>query len=208
VRAAVTASALGVALGAGPVSAVAAPLSGGHRAHPAAASDDGPRSSAADRDDDTAAARPAAATQSGRQSRPAKSASKTASKSASKTASKSASKSGSTASTAEKRPAKKQPVKSTAAHKKRPAGGRTEIRQTDLGAAVDGVLTGVSSTVSPLTHLTLNPLAETGVDPLDNSAGAQIADFRTISTASVTGHLSKRNSLATLPLLGPVITHR
>jgi hypothetical protein len=58
--------------------------------------------------------------------------------------------------------------------------------------------------VAPLRELRLDPLSNTGVDPLDNALGSQVADFRPVSTAAVTGPITSGGSLATLPLVGPV----
>lgn len=72
-----------------------------------------------------------------------------------------------------------------------------ELAATELGKAVDGVF-------RPVKELQLNPLARTGVDPLDNTLGTQVADFRPVSTEALTGPLAEGGSLDDLPLVGAV----
>ena len=75
-----------------------------------------------------------------------------------------------------------------------------------------GALTGMLPTeattsalgygIGPVRDLRLDPLAQSGTDPLDNAVGSQVADFRPVSTAAVTGPITSGGSLGTLPLLG------
>jgi hypothetical protein len=58
--------------------------------------------------------------------------------------------------------------------------------------------------VGPALDLQLNPMANATTDPLSNSAGTKIADFRPISTATVTGPLTDGASARELP--GEVLT--
>ncbi|MFI8518407.1 hypothetical protein ACIGEZ_11375 [Streptomyces sp. NPDC085481] len=74
------------------------------------------------------------------------------------------------------------------------------LTQVDGAAALDGVGHGVV----PLTQLQLDPLANTGVDPLDNGVGTQVADFKPVGTALVTDHVTKGGALADLPVAGPL----
>lgn len=55
--------------------------------------------------------------------------------------------------------------------------------------------------VRPLTHLRIDPLAQTGTDPLDNSAGAVLGDLP-VGTQLLTGSLAHGASAATLLPLG------
>ncbi|MEU3186979.1 hypothetical protein ABZ707_22685 [Streptomyces sp. NPDC006923] len=68
-----------------------------------------------------------------------------------------------------------------------------------LGTSLDH---GTAGAVAPVKHLRLNPLAGTGVDPLDNAVGTQVADFKPVSTALVTGPLTQGGALKDLPLAG------
>ncbi|MER8044960.1 hypothetical protein [Streptomyces sp. NPDC094032] len=74
------------------------------------------------------------------------------------------------------------------------------LTQVDGAAA----LTGVGHGVAPLTRLQLDPLAKTGVDPLDNGLGTQIADFKPVGTNLLTDHVTKGGALADLPVVGPL----
>ncbi|MET9219404.1 hypothetical protein ACIOC1_20160 [Streptomyces sp. NPDC088197] len=58
--------------------------------------------------------------------------------------------------------------------------------------------------VAPVRDLTIDPLSNTGVDPLDNAVGSQVADFHPVSTSAVTAPITNGGSLGTLPLVGPV----
>jgi hypothetical protein len=72
------------------------------------------------------------------------------------------------------------------------------------GGGVTGALhTATQGGLAPVNHLKINPLAGTGVDPLDNAIGTRVADFQPVSTAVATGPLAKGGALADLPLVGP-----
>lgn len=79
---------------------------------------------------------------------------------------------------------------------------------SNVDAAADGVSTALNSATAnglgTLKKLPLDPLAGTGVDPLDNSVGTQVADFVPVSTAAVTGPVASGASLEELPVVGPV----
>ncbi|MFG3346673.1 hypothetical protein ACGF1Z_16605 [Streptomyces sp. NPDC048018] len=74
------------------------------------------------------------------------------------------------------------------------------LTRTDGAAALAGVAHGVA----PLTRLQIDPLANTGVDPLDNGLGTQVADFKPVGTNLVTDHVTKGGALADLPVAGPL----
>ncbi|MGW6462070.1 hypothetical protein ACWF94_40120 [Streptomyces sp. NPDC055078] len=76
-----------------------------------------------------------------------------------------------------------------------------------LGGPGTGLVGAVTNSVSGIGYLKnhqLNPLAKTGVDPLDNGIGTQIADFKPVSTQLVTGPLSDGAALKDLPVVGGV----
>ncbi|MFF3751043.1 hypothetical protein ACFYYH_11365 [Streptomyces sp. NPDC002018] len=78
----------------------------------------------------------------------------------------------------------------------------TEAAGTALGGALGH---GTAGALAPVTKLRLNPLSGTGVDPLDNAVGTQIADFKPLSTATVTDPLTKGGgALQDLPVIGQV----
>ncbi|MFF1417374.1 hypothetical protein [Streptomyces sp. NPDC058280] len=80
---------------------------------------------------------------------------------------------------------------------------------TDTASAVmgqdlsDALGHGTTGAVTPAKRLKLNPLAGTGVDPLDNSVGTQVADFKPLSTTMVTGPVTRGGTLTDLPAAGP-----
>ncbi|CAM5265833.1 ATP-binding protein OS=Streptomyces alboniger OX=132473 GN=CP975_22010 PE=4 SV=1 [Streptomyces alboniger] len=78
------------------------------------------------------------------------------------------------------------------------------------GTSAVEILTGAvrSSTeggLGPVKSLQLDPLANTSADPLDNSLGTQVADFKPVSTAAVTDPITRGGSLEDLPAVGAVV---
>ncbi|MFE7045849.1 hypothetical protein ACFU9X_42570 [Streptomyces atratus] len=79
------------------------------------------------------------------------------------------------------------------------------------GSAVTGTLGhSLDNGIAPVTHLRLDPLAGTGVDPLDNAVATQVADFKPVSTAAVTGPVASGGTLKDLPVVGQAteVLHR
>ncbi|MFD8570735.1 hypothetical protein [Streptomyces sp. NPDC057694] len=78
---------------------------------------------------------------------------------------------------------------------------------TDAAAATQAVTHALhgstASGLGTLKTLQLDPLAGTGVDPLANGVGTQIADFKPIGTSDVTAPLTNGGTLQDLPLVGP-----
>ncbi|MGA5201623.1 hypothetical protein [Streptomyces variegatus] len=70
--------------------------------------------------------------------------------------------------------------------------------QTGLQAATDtvGHATGAAAGLKP------NPLAGTGVDPLDNSVGTEVADFKPMTSREVTGPVAQAPSIESIPVVG------
>jgi hypothetical protein len=68
--------------------------------------------------------------------------------------------------------------------------------------SLTGVVTDSVTGLGQLRSLQLNPLARTGVDPLDNTVATQVADFKPVSTAAVTGPLADGAALKDLPVVG------
>ncbi|MCP3818970.1 hypothetical protein NLX86_12855 [Streptomyces sp. A3M-1-3] len=68
--------------------------------------------------------------------------------------------------------------------------------------ALTGVVTNSVTGVGQLKSLQLNPLAKTGVDPLDNAVAPQVADFKPVSTEMATGPLAAGAALKDLPVVG------
>ncbi|MEY2248960.1 hypothetical protein [Streptomyces sp. BF23-18] len=64
-------------------------------------------------------------------------------------------------------------------------------------------LTGtVGYVTGPVEGLKPNPLAGTGVDPLDNGVGTQLADFKPLSSKALTGPVAQAQSIGDIPVLG------
>lgn len=62
----------------------------------------------------------------------------------------------------------------------------------------------VRHVTGPAEGLKPNPLSGTGVDPLDNGAETQVADFRQVTTREVTRPVAQSSSVGGLPLLGQI----
>ncbi|MFF5017744.1 hypothetical protein [Streptomyces sp. NPDC001165] len=82
-------------------------------------------------------------------------------------------------------------------------------RPTSLGNVdPDAGLTALTGTVGyvtgPVAGLKPNPLAGTGVDPLNNGVGTQVADFKPVGTQMVTGPVAQAKSLSAVPGVGLV----
>lgn len=84
------------------------------------------------------------------------------------------------------------------------AAGGAQAGELSVPAALAGI-------ADPIGDLKVNPLANTGVDPLNNGIATKIADFPSVGTSMVTGSLTRGSSVAELPtaavnsLLGPVL---
>ncbi|GAA3730989.1 hypothetical protein [Streptomyces tremellae] len=77
--------------------------------------------------------------------------------------------------------------------------------QATAQALTGGLGTAVTEGVTkPVTNLQIDPLAGTGVDPLDNGVGTQVADFKPLSTTALTDPVTHGGALATLPVTGQV----
>ncbi|MER5931572.1 hypothetical protein [Streptomyces sp. NPDC002054] len=83
------------------------------------------------------------------------------------------------------------------------AAGAAQAGEVSVPHALAGI-------TDPVTALKVNPLAGTGVDPLDNGVGTKVADFPAVGTTMVTGVLTQGPSVGELPttavssLLGPL----
>ncbi|MFJ9628653.1 hypothetical protein ACIQPR_02720 [Streptomyces sp. NPDC091280] len=82
-------------------------------------------------------------------------------------------------------------------------------RPTSLGkidpAAGLGALTGtVGYVTGPVAGLKPNPLAGTGVDPLDNGVATQLADFQPLASRALTGPVAEAQSIGSMPVVGQV----
>ncbi|WP_275463200.1 hypothetical protein [Streptomyces noursei] len=88
-----------------------------------------------------------------------------------------------------------------------PAAGDTAPQRTSdeglVGQALTRSVTGSTGRgLGPVKDLKLDPMANTGVDPLANGLGTQVADFKPVSTTQVTDPVTKGGSLRDLPVTG------
>ncbi|MFJ9662740.1 hypothetical protein ACIRPR_32935 [Streptomyces griseoflavus] len=84
------------------------------------------------------------------------------------------------------------------------AGVALGIGAATAAAAVDSeaVLDDTGQVVGTVADLKPNPLAGTGVDPLDNGVGTQVADFRAVDSREVTGPVAQAESVGSIPGVG------
>lgn len=70
--------------------------------------------------------------------------------------------------------------------------------QSGLQAATGslGHVTGTAAGLKP------NPLAGTGVDPLDNGVGTDVADFKPMTSRELTGPVAQAQSIGDIPVVG------
>ncbi|MEU1516701.1 hypothetical protein ABZ490_31930 [Streptomyces sp. NPDC005811] len=80
----------------------------------------------------------------------------------------------------------------------------TSLGTIDPQTGVRGVLTTLPYVTGAFTGLKPNPLAGTGVDPLDNGVGTQVADFRPLTSQMLTAPLAQAKSLGAIPVVGDV----
>ncbi|WP_186776844.1 hypothetical protein [Streptomyces salinarius] len=87
--------------------------------------------------------------------------------------------------------------------------GLAHTRPTSLGnidpqAGVQAVTGVVGYVTGPVADLKPNPLAGTGVDPLDNGVGTKVADFQPLTSTALTGPVAQAQSLGSVPVVGQV----
>ncbi|MEU8792856.1 hypothetical protein [Streptomyces sp. NPDC048643] len=80
----------------------------------------------------------------------------------------------------------------------------TSLGNIDPQAGLQALTGTVGYVTGPVEGLKPNPLAGTGVDPLDNGVGTQLADFKPLSSKTLTGPLAQAPSVGSIPVLGQV----
>ncbi|MFF1543004.1 hypothetical protein [Streptomyces sp. NPDC058291] len=80
----------------------------------------------------------------------------------------------------------------------------TSIGQIDPQAGLQGALGSLSYVTGTVSGLKPNPLAGTGVDPLDNGVGTQLADFKPLTSQMLTGPVAQAQSIGSIPVVGDV----
>jgi len=81
----------------------------------------------------------------------------------------------------------------------------TSLGKIDPQAGLKAMTGTVGYVTGPVAGLKPNPLAGTGVDPLDNGLGTQVADFPPIATTMLTAPFAQAESLGSVPVLGHVV---
>ncbi|MDQ0950062.1 hypothetical protein QFZ24_003985 [Streptomyces phaeochromogenes] len=80
----------------------------------------------------------------------------------------------------------------------------TSLGNIDPQAGVQALTRTVGYVTGPVAGLKPNPLAGTGVDPLDNGLATQVADFPPLATTMLTAPVAQAQSLGAVPVLGQV----
>ncbi|MFE9027253.1 hypothetical protein ACFYOA_13420 [Streptomyces iakyrus] len=77
----------------------------------------------------------------------------------------------------------------------------TSLGKTDPRAGLQAASDTLAYTTGTVTGLKPNPLAGTGVDPLDNSVGTEVADFKPMTSREVTGPVAQAPSIGDMPVV-------
>jgi hypothetical protein len=78
----------------------------------------------------------------------------------------------------------------------------TSLGKIDPQSGLQGLTSTVGYVTGPVAGLKPNPLAGTGVDPLDNGLGTQVADFQPLATQMLTGPVAQAQSIGSIPVVG------
>ncbi|MDH6217325.1 hypothetical protein [Streptomyces pseudovenezuelae] len=78
----------------------------------------------------------------------------------------------------------------------------TSLGNIDPQAGAQALTGMVGYVTGPVADLKPNPLAGTGVDPLDNGLGTQLADFKPLATQALTGPVAQAQSIGSIPVVG------
>ncbi|WP_405880104.1 hypothetical protein OG747_16590 [Streptomyces sp. NBC_01384] len=81
----------------------------------------------------------------------------------------------------------------------------TSLGHVDPQAGLRALTGTVGYVTGPVAGLKPNPLAGTGVDPLDNGVGTQLADFKPLSSQALTRPLAQAPSVGSVPVVGQAL---
>ncbi|WP_326578238.1 hypothetical protein OG250_15300 [Streptomyces sp. NBC_00487] len=81
----------------------------------------------------------------------------------------------------------------------------TSLGTVDPQAALQALTGTIGHVTGPVAGLKPNPLAGTGVDPLANGVGTQLADFKPLTSTALTGPVAQAPSIGSIPVLGQVV---
>ncbi|MFI9771499.1 hypothetical protein ACIHJG_32145 [Streptomyces sp. NPDC052415] len=82
----------------------------------------------------------------------------------------------------------------------------TSLGKIDPQAGAQAVTGMVGYVTGPVAGLQPNPLAGTGVDPLDNGVGTQLGDFQPLTSQMLTAPVAQARSIGSIPVLGQATT--
>ncbi|MEV5984455.1 hypothetical protein AB0L85_05470 [Streptomyces sp. NPDC052051] len=86
-----------------------------------------------------------------------------------------------------------------------PRSGPTSLGQADPQAGLKALTGTVGYVTGPLANLKPNPLAGTGVDPLDNGVGTQLSDFKPLTSQALTRPVAQAPSIGSVPVVGRLL---
>ncbi|WP_405821454.1 hypothetical protein OG241_36145 [Streptomyces sp. NBC_01390] len=81
----------------------------------------------------------------------------------------------------------------------------TSLGQLDAQNGLAALTGTVGYVTGPVAGLKPNPLAGTGVDPLDNGVGTQLADFQPVASQMLTGPVAQAQSIGRIPVVGEAL---
>ncbi len=80
----------------------------------------------------------------------------------------------------------------------------TALGNVDPQAGLQALTGTVGYVTGPVAGLKPNPLAGTGVDPLDNGIGTQGAGFKPLTSQALTQPIAQAQSIGSMPVVGQV----
>ncbi|MDH6624910.1 hypothetical protein M2271_002714 [Streptomyces sp. LBL] len=80
--------------------------------------------------------------------------------------------------------------------------GSASLSRVDPQAALQVPAGTVGYATGPVADLKPNPLAGTGVDPLDNGVGTQLGDFKPLTSQALTRPVAQARSIGSVPAVG------
>ncbi|WP_086565142.1 hypothetical protein [Streptomyces africanus] len=81
----------------------------------------------------------------------------------------------------------------------------TSLGRTHPESALQAATGSVRYATGSVAGLKPNPLAGTGVDPLDNGVGTEVADFKPVKSQELTGPVAQAPSVESIPVAGQAV---
>ena len=81
----------------------------------------------------------------------------------------------------------------------------TSLGNIDPAAGLGAIAGTVGYVTGPVAGLKPNPLAGTGVAPLDNGIATQLADFQPVASQMLTGPVAQAQSIGNVPVVGQAL---